>query len=320
MITLVTGGAGVLGSRLTRGLVERGIQVRVLTLPGDPFVSRLDGLDCEIAYGDATDPKSLEGVMDGVDTVYHLAAILLSNDEDRFERINVGGTRTILEASAAAGVRHFILVSSISVTYPYSTAYSRSKRECEEMVRSRTDMAWTIVRPTLIYDGEGGEEFGLFKKHVLRFDPIPFVGSGAARKNPVWVEDIMRGMVAIPGNPKSHGKVYALSGSEEITLRRMAEVILRAEGIRKAIVPVPAIAWRTAAHVLARVMKRPPFTWQGVAGLSQDACPDWSNARQDLDYHPIGFSEGYPKALRRLAEEKARPSGADRKERVRAAV
>jgi NADH dehydrogenase len=91
---LVTGGAGVMGSRLVRGLVEAGNSVRVLTLPGDPLVSRLDGLGVDIRYGDVGDRKTLEGLCDGVDTVYHLAAILLSQDPALFERVNVSGTGT----------------------------------------------------------------------------------------------------------------------------------------------------------------------------------------------------------------------------------
>ena len=74
---LVTGGAGVMGSRLVRGLVEAGNPVRVLTLPNDPLVSRLDGLGVDIRYGDVSKRETLEGLLDGVRTVYHLAAVLL---------------------------------------------------------------------------------------------------------------------------------------------------------------------------------------------------------------------------------------------------
>jgi dTDP-L-rhamnose 4-epimerase len=66
---LVTGGAGVMGSRLVNGLVKAGNRVRVLTLPKDPYVSRLDGLDCEIVYGDVSDADSLEGVFEDVKAV-----------------------------------------------------------------------------------------------------------------------------------------------------------------------------------------------------------------------------------------------------------
>ena len=63
-----------------RGLCEQGHKVRVVALPGDPLVSRLEGLNVEIFYGDVADPSSLEGMCDGADTVFHLAAILLNDN------------------------------------------------------------------------------------------------------------------------------------------------------------------------------------------------------------------------------------------------
>src|SRR5262249_16479842 len=156
---LVTGGAGVIGSRLVHGLVRAGHRVRVLTLPGDRYVSRLAGLECEIAYGSVTDAASLRGVCEGVETVFHLAAVLLHDDPQIFQRVNAEGTRTLVRASIDAGVGHFILCSSISVTYPWTTPYSASKREAERIVREQREMRWTIVRPTLAYNEHGGEEY-----------------------------------------------------------------------------------------------------------------------------------------------------------------
>ena len=100
---LVTGGAGVMGSRLVRGLVEAGNKVRVLTLPNDPFVKRLDGLDVDIRYGDVSDRSSIETLCDGVKTVYHLAAVLLSRDPAVFQRVNVNGTQNLVELAVQPG-------------------------------------------------------------------------------------------------------------------------------------------------------------------------------------------------------------------------
>ena len=159
---LVTGGAGVIGSRLVRGLVEAGHRVRVLTLPGDPYVSRLAGIECEMAYGDVADAASLRGVCDRIETVFHLAAVLLNDKAEAFQRVNADGTKNLMDAAIGAGVKHFILCSSISVTYPWTTPYNASKREAERIVREQQAIHWTIVRPTLAYNEHGGEEYRLF--------------------------------------------------------------------------------------------------------------------------------------------------------------
>jgi len=294
---LVTGGAGVMGSRLVRGLVEAGNSVRVLTLPGDPLVSRLDGLGVDIRYGDVGDRKTLEGLCDGVDTVYHLAAILLSRDPALFERVNVGGTRNLVELSVKAGVKHFILVSSISVTYPYTTPYSLSKRECERIVKDQSAMHWTIVRPTLAYNEYGGEEFMMYLDYLKRFPVVPFIGRGRALKNPVHVDDLMRGFLAVANNPNAYGKTYAFSGSEEISIWDLGKEMLRRQGISKPFVPVPVWICKIIAAVMGATMKKPPLTWNAIAGLTQDANPDWSAAKADIGYNPIGVREGLDRSL-----------------------
>jgi len=294
---LVTGGAGVMGSRLVRGLVEAGNKVRVLTLPGDPLVSRLDGLGCDIRYGDVGKRETIEGLCDGCSTVYHLAAVLLSPDPAVFQRVNVGGTRNLVDLSIKAGVQHFILVSSISVTYPYTTPYSLSKRECERIVKDQTAMNWTIVRPTLAYNEHGGEEFMMYMDFLKRFPVVPFIGSGKALKNPVHVDDLMHGFLAVANNPKTYGKTYAFSGSEEISIWDLGKEMLRHQGISKTFVPVPVWACKIIAAAMGATMKKPPLTWNAIAGLTQDANPDWSAGKSDFGYSPIGVREGLDRSF-----------------------
>jgi nucleoside-diphosphate-sugar epimerase len=289
---LVTGGAGVMGSRLVRGLVEAGNKVRVLTLPKDPLVSRLDGLDVDIRYGDVSDRASIETICEGVKTVYHLAAVLLAPDPAVFQRVNVNGTKNLVELSVKAGVEHFVLVSSISVTYPYTTPYSLSKRECERIVKDQGTMRYTIVRPTLAYNEFGGEEFMMYMDYLKRFPVVPFIGRGRALKNPVHVDDLMRGFLAIPNNPKSYGKTYAFSGSEEISIWDLGKDMLRHQGISKPFLPLPVWLCKILAVIMGATMKRPPLSWNAIAGITQDANPDWSQTKADLDYHPIGIREG----------------------------
>jgi NADH dehydrogenase len=264
----------------------------VLTLPGDPYVSRLEGLRCEIVYGSVTDAASLRGACAGAETVFHLAAVLLNDNAEVFRRVNADGTRNLVEAAIAAGVKHFILCSSISVTYPWTTPYNASKREAEGLVRTQTAMQWTIVRPTLAYNENGGEEYRKFVDFLKQWPVGIFVGHGRARKNPVHVDDLMRGFLAIPGNPKSYGKTYPFCGGAPITLWEMGRLALAHEGIRKPFIPLPVWLCRLAAWGMGRTMRRAPFTAHAIAGLTQDAVPDWSEARADLGYQPVAFREG----------------------------
>jgi NADH dehydrogenase len=175
--------------------------VRGLVLPNDPLRSRLDGLGCELREGDVVDEASLRGACDGVDTVYHLAAVIIAHDDAIFPRVNRDGTAHVVAEAARAGVRHFVYVSSASVTYPLLTAYGRSKAEAEEIVRVEGRFAHTIVRPTLVYDETGGQEFLMFLAYLQRFPVVPFIGKGRARKRPVWSGDIVDGLLRLAGNP-----------------------------------------------------------------------------------------------------------------------
>jgi NADH dehydrogenase len=289
---LVSGGAGVMGARLVRGLVEAGWNVRALTLPNDPYVSRLDGVDCEIFYGDISDPSHLHKAFDGVETVYHLAAIIIAHDPNLFETINVNGTRNMVAGAIAAKVNHFILVSSASVVYEQTTVYSRSKRACERIVKEQSSMHYTIVRPTLAYEEHGGQEFMMFMNYLEKYPIVPFIGRGQSLKNPVYVDDLMRGFLALAGNENAYGKTYNFSGGEDIAIWDLAHLMLKHQGITKPFIPIPVFVCKVFAAIMQKIMKNPPLTWNAIAGITQDANLDHSSATKDLGYHPIGVREG----------------------------
>ena len=280
-----------MGVRLVKDLVAAGHRVRALTLPGDPNAARLDGVDAELVFGDIARPETLEGLLDGVTTVYHLAGVILANDPSVFRRVNTEGTRNVVEAAVRARAKHFVFISSTSAIDPISE-YARSKAAAEEIVRSAPGMAWTIVRPTLAYERGGGLEFMGFLESLLKYPVVPFVGKGLAKKNPVFVEDIGRGLLAIAENPKSHGKTYDFCGGEEISIRDLAKLMLRHQGVSKPFLHVPLPICRAAAFVLEKTMKNPPLTRYAISRIEQDAAPDNSEARRDLGYDPIGVTEG----------------------------
>lgn len=289
---LVTGASGTVGVRLVQRLAASGSTVRALVLPDDPFRGRLADTRCEVVEGDITRPQTLDRAVDGVQTVFHLAAIILSDDEQAFERVNLGGTRNLLAAARVAGVEHFIYVSSASVVYPHTTPYSRSKRAAELLVQRQEGMHYTVVRPTLVYERGGGQEFQLFADYVRRWPVVPLVGSGGAKKSPVHVDDLINGLVAIAGNQKTFGKVYNLGGGETVTLRELAELLMEHQGTRRPFLPIPQVICKAVALAWGTVTRRRPLALHTLAGLTQDADLDTSGAAEDFGYAPIGVRRG----------------------------
>lgn len=295
---VVSGAAGGMGLRLCEQLVREGHRVRGLVLPGDRQAGRLQALGCELREGDLSDPESLRGLCDGADVVYHLAAVILSPDPAVFTRVNRDGTAHLLREADAAEVAHFIYVSSASVVYPIRTPYAESKLQAEQRVAARRG-AYTIVRPTLVYDERGGLELDLFLSYLQRFPVVPFIGAGRARKRPVWSHDVVRGLASMAGQPVTHGKTYNLSGGESISMRELAELLLEYRATPRPIVPLPVALFRAAAQLLAATQTAPQLTHAAIAGVVNDADLHPGLMMQELGYRPIGVHEGFERCFGR---------------------
>ena len=284
MKALITGGAGVVGRALCRELQVRGVQARVLTLPGDPLAKSLPP-EVEVFYGDVTDYASMRPAFDGVDVVFHLAAILLSTKRGEFERINTGGTRNVVSACQDAGIRRILYVSSISVTYPVLTPYGASKLAGESCVKD-SGLDWTIVRPTLVIGDGGGIEYKMFERYVMRF-PVYFLpGGGMSKKRPVRSVDLVKGIAVAGLSPEALGKTYALAGPEILSMEQMAERILKNAGKKHWMIPLPWWISRRLAVLKNWIGGNRVSAEQALAGFLYDAIPGIEDAVRDLEYAP----------------------------------
>ena len=293
---LVTGAAGVMGVRLVKRLLAAGWRVRALVLPGDQLRSRVEGLGCDVREGDVSDAASLAGICDGVDTVFHLAAVIIAADPSVFQRVNRNGTAHVLDEAVAGGARHFVYVSSASVTYPKRTPYAESKLQAEQLVQA-APLAHTIVRPTLVYEAGGGQELLMFLDYLRRFPIVPFIGDGSALKRPVWSEDIVDGLVRVAGNPIALGKLYNFSGAEAISILELARLLLLHHDHPRPFLHLPVPLCRLLATISGALLAKPPLTHSAIAGIVNDANLDPSLATRELGYQPLGVREGFARCF-----------------------
>jgi nucleoside-diphosphate-sugar epimerase len=168
MKALVTGGTGFTGSHLVRRLLERGCEVRVLDVEPGLFAEDLRRGGAEITVGSVTDESLVNRLTDGVDRVFHLAAVFRQINLPRhvYHDVNAVGTRLVAEAALRHGVSSFVYCSTQGVhgdiknppgdeTSPIAPEdyYQTTKHEGEQEVLEavRKGLPATIIRPMGIY-------------------------------------------------------------------------------------------------------------------------------------------------------------------------
>ncbi|MFC1808332.1 NAD-dependent epimerase/dehydratase family protein [Candidatus Omnitrophota bacterium] len=300
---LVTGATGYIGSRLVKKLLDDSRNVRALVIKNDPLLKTLKNLNCEIAEGDITDKDSLVSCMKDIKTVFHLAAVLVSNDKGIFHKINYEGAKNVVDTAVAAGVEHFAYLSAVAAGYRVRTTYGESKLKSETLMKKAGNTKFTIVRPTLLYGAAGSQELKLYVESLRKFPIIvPVIGGGRAVKRPVALDDIVKGLALLVNNHATYGKTYNFGGGTEISMWNYTKLICDTFGIKKPLVPIPAFLSYAIAAIFFKVSKNPFITRDRVLGVTMDANFDYQQAREDLGYDPVSVYEGYEKAFSRQEE------------------
>jgi NADH dehydrogenase len=213
MRVLVTGGSGVIGAGLIPRLLEAGHQIRLLTREAAD-AAREWPAGVEACPADVTSPEQLVGVADGCHAVVHVTGIVAEDGPAvTFERVNVGGTRNMLDECTRAGAPRFIYVSSLAAERG-SSAYHVSKRDAEALVRGYPG-SWIIIRPGNVY-GPGDEVISSLLRMHRTLPVIPVIGSGGQRFQPIWYRDLGQAL-ARAVDLTVDCAVYEVAGEDVIT-------------------------------------------------------------------------------------------------------
>ena len=285
---LVTGATGYIGCPLVQQLVNDGHKVRAMVVEDDPLIGRLKGIKCEIVKGDITKKETLKAAFRGVKTVIHLAAVKVSLNPDLMRRINYDGTKNAVDAAVEEKVPHFIYLSAAAANYQVRTTYGNTKKESEALMRTRGQTKFTIIRPTLLYGGGGSEELVIYLKSLKKFPFVcPTVGSLSARKRPVWLGDIVKGLSLVVNKPVSYGKVYNFSGATDVSMWEYTQLIIHTFGVNKPMLPIPLWLCHLTARILEKFSKKPFLRKDLILGVTMDAVGSYEEAKEDIGYDPV---------------------------------
>ena len=318
MTTLVTGAAGFLGSHVTRQLVARGDEVRVL-LRASSTNRAIADLSLEYVTGDLRDPASLDRAMKGIKRVFHVAADyrLWAKRKQEIYDSNVGGTKNLLEAAKRAGVEQLIYtstVATIAVDRPqhpneFTDAkleemvghYKRSKwmAEREALNAAKSGLPVIVAMPTTPV-GPWDWKPTPTGKIVLDFLNGKMPGYVETGLNFVGVEECAAGHLLISEKGKV-GERYLLGG-ENLTLKAMLDMLAKITGLRAPMLKIPhglALGVAYANTVFSRLVGREPgIPIEGVKIARHMMFVDSSRAQRELGFKAGPVSAALERAVR----------------------
>lgn len=260
-VAVVTGASGYLGSRICHTLEARGWRVVRFTGSQPPIPGEI--VQYELA---APITEEVSEALRSADVLIHAAYNLSLTSVDDIWRVNVDGTRRLLDAAKEADVARVIVLSSMSAFAGTTQLYGRAKIDIEAMTVERGGIA---VRPGLVYGKQAGGMAGTLRK--LTALPIVPVISGGAGVYTVREEELMEVIALLAAAVDLEPGTISLAHDERSTLADLLSAFAAQESHRCRFIPVPwqPIYWLLQA---GEAMRLPlPFRADSLLGLVHSA-------------------------------------------------
>jgi dihydroflavonol-4-reductase len=315
---LVTGATGFTGGHLARALAARGDSVAALVRPGSLGTAGLAGAGVTLVVGDLRDRHALAAAADGVDVVYHIAAMYRQAGlrDDVYRAVNATAVTDVVEAAARGGARRVVHCSTVGVhgdiEHPPANEdaplkpgdiYQVTKLEGEQFARqagSRLGIEVTVVRPTGIY-GPGDRRLLKLFRGVARRRWVT-LGSGEIYYHLTFIDDLVDGFRLCATHPAAANRTYILAGGEVTTLNALVSLIAEVAGV-----PAPGrhlpvwpfwVAGAACEAVCAPFGIEPPIFRRRVDFFTKSRAFDTTRARTEIGFAPrVGLQEGARRTL-----------------------
>lgn len=309
MKALVTGATGFIGANLIEALTHKGRQARALRRQTSSLKA-LEGLDYESAIGDINSPESLPPAMQGMDVVFHVAASAdyWRSDKNKMMRVNVDGTRNVLQAALDAGVKRVVFTSSCAALgkppfgqalnesaqfnlrpdeFPYGYSKHKAEAVVQEYVQRGLDVV--IVNPAVVL---GPRDVNMISGSIIveaAQRSLPAMPPGGV--SVIDVADVCAGHIAAAERGRT-GERYILTG-ENLWYRDMFNGIAQMVNKKAPALALPGGAFRLAGNVVdfARetLKMKLPVNGEQVRFSADTFWFDASKARSELGLSTMPF-------------------------------
>jgi len=325
---LVTGASGAIGPRVVHALDQAGCQIRAFSI--DAPKAGMFPQSVEVLVGDVTDQLAVQSAMRGVDAVVHMAALLhivnpLPELREKYERVNIGGTATVVEAAIKAGVRRVVFFSTIAVyghsdgcvlnemspTHP-DNFYAKTKLSAEHIVLNAKGAdgqpLGTVLRLGAVYGSRIKGNYERLTRALAQHCFIP-IGNGLNRRTLVYDKDVGRAVVLAVSHPAAAGRVFNVTDGGFHTLNEIIEAICSGLGRKFPRLLLPVKPTRALIHLIETGIRsvglKPPVTREVIDKYTEDIAVDGSFFQKEIGFIPhYDLKTGWEETVHEMRNEK----------------
>jgi NADH dehydrogenase len=258
---LLTGATGTIGMPLLRRLTASGMQVRCLVR--DPRRLGDQRVRVQIALGDLSDHLSFRHALRGVDTVIHLASVIRDQPGGSIEELAGVATWRLVRAAERAGVSRFVFFSALGASTRSPARLMRAKAVAERAV-VESSIPHTVFATSIVY--APGDPYLRLLSRMSLLPLMPLPGSGRARFQPIWSEDVAECVTAaLPGGAlgeEAEAARFELAGPDTLTHAELVAIAVQSFGRRRPLLRVPTRLVRRSLKAVELLLGPAAFaTW-----------------------------------------------------------
>ncbi len=295
---LIVGATGYIGGRLLREFQERGQRVRCMARRPEYLRDRV-AETTEVVGGDLLKPETLPKALEGIGVAYYLAHSMGSGKD--FERDERQSAQNFADAALAAGVQRIIYLGGLAHGDALSP-HLASRQAVGKVLRDSGVPAIEFRASVII--GSGSLSYELFRALAEKLPVMTTPRWVRTRTQPIAVEDVLAYLVAGSEIDLDSSRVYEIGGADKVSYEEMMKEYARQRGLRRWILPVPALSPRISSLWLGLVT--PVYARVGrklVDSLRNESVVHDQQALQDFSIRPRGMSEAIQRALANEDEE-----------------
>jgi uncharacterized protein YbjT (DUF2867 family) len=222
---LVVGSTGMLGGRITRRLLEKGRDVRILVRPASNYAGLVEAGATPVV-GDLKDPASVRRAVEGVDSVITTANSAQRGGDDNVETVDRDGNATLIDAARDAGVKRFIFTSGLGSTPDSPIPFVAAKGATEQRLRG-SGMTYTILAATPYIEVWVGM---VVLAPMFEGREVGYIGDGTQRHSMIAIDDVASFAVSALDHPDARNAYIPIAGPAPFSWRDAVASVERASG------------------------------------------------------------------------------------------